>query len=920
MRLFPRFSWPITDNRRKINSPLRTTIRPCVTEFESRITPSAVTDAAYSFVHRQAIPNQADFYVYQDADSAYNHSFPSGKFGSISKIQVDTAAIDSPSSITGVTTDTNALDRLHGNVLSVAFSPMTTGEFAGINFEEPQNWGTAHSGNGYNLSGATEILLDVRSPTPGGMSVQFGVGGSVTSYIAIPQSSTYTTLRFPLATLQPALTNLTDVHILFSVATNVLNSPNGGTLLIDNIRFNPVPTSQKTALGFPVANQSFGVVPLANPSGDIIAYPLDQVQRNISTIYESSLAVITLLQRGAPNDIAAAKQIADTFVYALSHDNHGNPLPTTPTPGGGAGLHNAYFGGDIALFNSQQPPGAGLQGDVRLAGFSPSGVSSGFNLVSDGATGGNNAFAILALTNAYDFLRDPAYLSAAATIGNWIYGNLVDTAVSSFGGYFLGYPDQGIVPKTLNQGKSIENNADIFAAFTALAAAEAERGNTSAAMAWSTKANVAGDFVMQMYDPTNQRFNAGTVLSSVAAGDGITSGGAVRGAERVNTFDFLDANTFPILAMAGSTRYRAAIDWRGPTQYILDHFAKTVTAGGRQFSGFNLVQAPSAGPDGIAWEFTGQAVLVFKYVDFLYGETRFAGFAQFYLDQIGRAQTAAPFADGSGIVASTIQGGDAVPPLRQALVTPFANTPAERVALAASAFAIEASLRMNPFLPASEVNYGFIQALYQRHLGRSGSVAELDAWSVQVGAFGRANVANGIARSPESLRRVVDNIYLRYLGRSAFGDPSSASWITAIQSGRTLEQTIAGVVGSPEFASRASVLSGKVDTNENYIRALYTLMLDRVPSDNEVAAWLKYLSTASRAQSALLFAGSIEFRTACVRTLYGDSTAPAKPYLPNLLHRRTLPAPQELAAWASFPRDLLFIAQSIAASDEFFES
>ena len=41
-------------------------------------------------------------------------------------------------------------------------------------------------------------------------------------------------------------------------------------------------------------------------------------------------------------------------------------------------------------------------------------------------------------------------------------------------------------------------------------------------------------------------------------------------------------------------------------------------------SGFDLVKQPTAGPKGVAWEFTGQAVALMRYVDRLYGESRFA--------------------------------------------------------------------------------------------------------------------------------------------------------------------------------------------------------------------------------------------------------------------------------------------------------
>src|SRR5437763_9764702 len=147
--------------------------------------------------------------------------------------------------------------------------------------------------------------------------------------------------------------------------------------------------------------------------------------------------------------------VADGLVYALGHDNHGLPLPGASA--GAAGLHDATFAGDLPLFNDQGP-GQGKAGDVRLAGFTvPTTPTPQFRLLLDGATGGNNAFAMLALTKAYRVLRDPRYLQAARTIGHWIIGHLTDPSVTGFGGFFNGYPDMGKA-KTLDPGKSVENN------------------------------------------------------------------------------------------------------------------------------------------------------------------------------------------------------------------------------------------------------------------------------------------------------------------------------------------------------------------------------------------------------------------------------------------------------------------------------
>ena len=662
-----------------------------------------ISPGVYSVLSSRTTANQNAFFVYHDQDDGLNHGFPSGFFGATGNISIDAGCIDDPAAANGCSTDTTKLDRTRGTVLRITIAPLSPQTFAGVNIEEPENWGVLQTGTGYDVRGANNIVFDVRSPT--GSQFQFGVGRCVSNFVTVPTN--WTTMTISLNSLQsppsppvscpPALDQ---VHVLFTAVTNSDNAPNGGTVLLDNIHFDPTPTSRQTALGFPVGNQTFGVVPLQNVSGERVPIPSDQVLRNLTTIYESALAEFAFLARGTPSDLSNAKLIANTFDYALHHESHGDPLPTA-TVGSNVfvGAHNGYENGDIQLFNDQSAPKQGRAGDVRLSGFTASQNlcgPSGFCLVLDGATGGNNAFEILALLAAFRQFQDMRYLNDARDIGNWIIANLTDTSSGGFGGYFVGYPDQGQT-KTLITGKSIENNADIFAAMTALATIETQLGNTSAAATWTTAANVAGDFVMQMFD-SNGRFNAGTVPVGTAASPGICPNGAQKGNDVINTCDFIDADTFTTLALAAAPRYQNQIDWRIPVRYALNNFAQTVTAGGQTFSGFDIVKNPTAGPTGIAWEFTGQQVVVMRFIDELTGQTEFENAAASTFTQIGNAQTSAPFGDGQGLVASTIQNGDMLVPIEQCLSTPFQCVP-ERVGLAASIWGVLAEQSLNVFAP-----------------------------------------------------------------------------------------------------------------------------------------------------------------------------------------------------------------------------
>jgi hypothetical protein len=657
---------------------------------------NTISGPAYELLNQRTSANQNSFYVYLDQDSGFNHGFPSGFFassGNLSTIHIDSGCIDDPTSATGCSTNPNVLDRTRGTVLSISFDPQTGNNFAGVNIEEPENWGVLQAGTPYDLSAASSITFDVRSPN--GAMVQFGVGGCVTPYTQ-PIPSQWTTISIALNTGFPScIPDLANTHILFAVATNVNFASQGAKVLLDNIRFTPIPIAQQSALGFPLSNQTFGVLPQ-----QAAPVPLDQVLRNLTTVYESALVEISLLARGTTQDIANAKLIADTFDYALHHENHGDPLPVAQA-GSSFAIHNGYESGDIALFNNQQLPRQGHAGDVRLAGFTATTLcsSTGFCLVLDGTSGGNASFSLLALVAAYNQFGDVRYLNDAVMIGNWIVGNLEDTTGTGYGGYYVGYPDMGVPPpKPLQTGKSVENAADIFAALTALANVESQLGNPSAATSWTSAANIAGDFVMQMYDPLNGRFNVGTVPSGTASAAGLCPTGSQKGNDVINVCDFLDSNTFTTLAMAEAPRYRNLIDWRKPVQYALNNFSEIVTAGGLQFQGFDIVPTPDLGPNGAAWEFTGQAVETMLFVDKLYTDTHFESSADAYLAQIEQAQTSAPFEDGLGLVAATLQDGDKLNPSQQCLQTPY-QCIAERVGLAATAWSILAEQKLNVFNP-----------------------------------------------------------------------------------------------------------------------------------------------------------------------------------------------------------------------------
>jgi hypothetical protein len=544
-----------------------------------------------------------NFYIYLDADSPWNHGFPSGFFANpeslIGQIQVATDGVNDFSSPTGHSSDPNVLDRERGTVLSITFPPLKGKEFAGVNVQDPESGST--SGRGYDLRGTRKVFFDARTTSPEGMVVDFRVNQrrvrsqdkEVLVYLPPATNSEFYSMEFELAEQ-----SLEDVSVIFTAAVSATSQPSGvtsgGAVVLDNIRLVPAPTNLLN-LGFPIANQTFGVLARRELQPGRVPIPLDQANRNSAPIYESALAALAFWLRASEGDWASLRTLADSFSYALRHDNSGLPIPHAPD--GSRALHSVYSAGPLALWNSQGP-GKGNAGEVRLGGYSGP-CSGGYCLVGHGTTGGNLSFAVISILAAYNQFGDPKYLEDAREIASWIRGTLKDT--NGFGGYFLGH-EEGTDPSgpalVFSQGKSTENNADIFRALRTLAETERRLGNLTNATILDSEANHAGDFVLRMWDSAAGRFNAGTVLVGTPSDEsrGVRPNGDHLGNDVVNTFDYLDANTFSVLSLSADDRYALSIDWRRPVRFAKEQFHQKVTANGLDFEGFSLLTQPTAGP------------------------------------------------------------------------------------------------------------------------------------------------------------------------------------------------------------------------------------------------------------------------------------------------------------------------------------
>jgi len=189
----------------------------------------------------------------------------------------------------------------------------------------------------------------------------------------------------------------------------------------------------------------------------------------------------------------------------------------------------------------------------------------------------------------------------------------------------------------------------------------------------------------------------------------------------------------------------------------------------------------------------------------------------------------------------------------------------------------------------------FIQAMYNELLGRSGSLAELNGWVPVLTAQGQAAVANDILRSNESLGRVVDQLYLRFLGRQS--DPGGrAFWINALQSGSTLETVEAGFLTSPEYLHH-------IDTD--YVQSLYINLFGRTGGPDELAGWYSQIQTLGLAGIANGFLTSQEYRGDSVS---GDIAA--------FLHRPATAT--EVGNFIVTQTDLLGLEAAVLSTQEYF--
>lgn len=223
--------------------------------------------------------------------------------------------------------------------------------------------------------------------------------------------------------------------------------------------------------------------------------------KDAAFLYDNAVAAIALVACGEERKAA---RIGDAMLAGLERDRAWHD----------GRLRNGYLAGPVG------------PGPVKLAGWwdekQNMWVEDRYQVGSDN---GNMAWAILALLALDRATADHRYRDGAARIGGWIKQWRDQNEPQGFTGGTFGHEPVPVV----EPWKSTEHNTDLAAAFAGLARATGDK-------AWLAEAASAEKFVRTMWRADCGCFAVGTVA------DGKTP----------NPYLALDAQTWPLLALAGA--------------------------------------------------------------------------------------------------------------------------------------------------------------------------------------------------------------------------------------------------------------------------------------------------------------------------------------------------------------------------------
>jgi hypothetical protein len=495
------------------------------------------------------------FWIYRDKNARENHYVPSGWMGANWDLSMDENWQDRPYS---------------GNsCIKISYSARTAPHWAGIYWQAlPDNWGALNGA--YNLTGATKLTFRARADLVPGQGatgpMSFFVGGIYNANLPFHDAFRSDILSVQLTdewrefSIDLQGRDLSAVIGGFCWETTQKDNPDGCTIYLDDIRFDKTLNKDMSAV---IGGFCWAADKLNNPQGctfylDDVRYiyktnsyskrmserglipsyevnpgEQDDALRNVSFVYDMSLAMLAFMARGLDDDWMRARIIADSFCLAQKSDRYfNNDDPSNPRYDGR--LRNAYRAGDLIdpATKKAMLPGWWSEKESRWL------EDKDF----DSTSSGNVAWAMIALLGYHK--HDPAekYLSAAIDLGRWLLRN---TSSSPFGGYTGGYEGFDGAQDQV-QWKSTEHNLDIFVAFSLLSAAVR---NEQDRVTWLSAALHAKEFVSTMWNPQGGHFWTGTKFDD-------------EGKEIANPDVIpVDVQAWSLMTLDNWRNYRSGIDW-----------------------------------------------------------------------------------------------------------------------------------------------------------------------------------------------------------------------------------------------------------------------------------------------------------------------------------------------------------------------
>jgi hypothetical protein len=218
-------------------------------------------------------------------------------------------------------------------------------------------------------------------------------------------------------------------------------------------------------------------------------------QGSTAFTYDNALAILAFLGRGKRDDVARARLLGDSFLYAQEHDS----------VYADGRLRQAYWVGPFSI-----PAGSADAYFVRADGTVNLVLAPWFFL---GSSVGDMAWASIALTQLFARTRQRRYLDGALRLAHWIVDNAFDT--TGLGGSSFGVDANN---QRISHVRSAEHNIDVYALFNNLLAPLTRDSS------WKDLGRHALEFIQRLWNPDGGFFWVGsndgsTIVKDVVAED-----------------------------------------------------------------------------------------------------------------------------------------------------------------------------------------------------------------------------------------------------------------------------------------------------------------------------------------------------------------------------------------------------------------